>query len=113
MSHEDFEVAIEKRLHGALTPEEAEPLAQHLAGCEACRRFEALTQTTEATMSTMTTQLDQTLPWEAIRRRVMAARRSSLNRGVLYALLATALMVAVGADWNLGSHPRILVGGAL
>jgi hypothetical protein len=41
MSCDEFEIAIERRARGALTPEENAALSAHLAGCESCRRFES------------------------------------------------------------------------
>ena len=47
---EDFEIAIEKRLHGALGDPERRPLEEHLAHCERCRAYEAAARGAEAGM---------------------------------------------------------------
>ena len=49
-SCDDFEVAIEKRRHGALEADETTKLEVHLASCLSCRTYEQRGTEMEATM---------------------------------------------------------------
>lgn len=46
MACDEFEIAIDMRLQGALPAERQAELDAHLAGCESCRRFEAVVKDT-------------------------------------------------------------------
>jgi predicted anti-sigma-YlaC factor YlaD len=47
---DEFEVHIEKRLHGALGETEQERLEAHLVGCEACQAYLGAARGAEAGM---------------------------------------------------------------
>ncbi len=48
---DEFEVLIEKRLHGALGDPERAALEEHLAGCETCRAYQSAAREAEAVMN--------------------------------------------------------------
>ena len=45
---EAFEIAVEKRLHGAPGDSEEATIEEHLAGCERCPAYQALARGSEA-----------------------------------------------------------------
>jgi len=85
---QDFEIAIEMRLHGALERASEEPLRAHLAGCASCRAFETLATNTEATMTTAAAHELATMDWDRFFSRLV-------KRGWSPALLVTPLMFAL------------------
>src|SRR5687768_15081780 len=50
----DFEVAIQKSIHGALSEPEERALRAHVSGCPACQRFEDNSKQLEAAMTIAT-----------------------------------------------------------
>jgi hypothetical protein len=68
MACDEFEIAIEMRLRGAL--EDAAQLDRHLAGCGACRSYEALAKRTETTMTAVTSHGLDRIDWHALDGRI-------------------------------------------
>ena len=88
----DFEVAIEQRLHGALDPEPAVRLAQHLSSCDACRAFEAQSRELEQAMRMHAADVISDVDWSKLGRNVERWKKQMLA-GVWKGLAA----VIVGA----------------
>ncbi|MBX7116853.1 MAG: hypothetical protein K1X64_21180 [Myxococcaceae bacterium] len=99
MSHPDFEIAIEKQAHGALTADQSQNLTDHLVHCEDCRRFQTTVLTTEQTMNAMTQQLETTIPWDMVHKKAVQGKRRFVYEGLVYAGLGTALSLAAVNAW--------------
>ena len=85
---EEFEVAIEKRLHGALGKPEQAALEEHLAGCPGCRAYQAAAREAEAGMSQRAKAAGAEVDWARVERGI---------RGGLYAsvrMLGGAVVIA-------------------
>jgi hypothetical protein len=113
---ERFEIAIGKRRHGALAPDEGAALAAHLSGCASCAASDRLGQTLDERMRSMTADTLQETDWVRIERRFEIWRRShdpSRVRVVLGALAGIvggiATLLLLGHD--LVAEPRLLVTG--
>ena len=65
---EDFQVAIEMRLHGALGDAGRAPLEEHLATCERCRAYEAAARGAEAIMEAQARDAVSRVDWEKVER---------------------------------------------
>src|SRR5512136_843647 len=61
---EEFQVAIEMRLHGALGEAGRAPLEEHLARCERCRAYEAAARGTEAVMAEEASEAVARVDWD-------------------------------------------------
>lgn len=97
------QIAIEKRLHGALEAEQTATLDQHLAGCETCRAFDRIARETEALMKGNAARASRNMDWDKLMREVnalTARNRQLLLRSLGLALLSPALWLvqpALGA----------------
>jgi hypothetical protein len=91
---EEFEIAIEKRLHGALGDPERLPLEEHLARCERCRAYEAAARRTEAGMGTEARAAVEQVDWARVERGIRGGVQSSL-RMLVGAVLAAAWLAGV------------------
>jgi hypothetical protein len=93
--HDDFEVQVEMRLHGALDAAGSAALDAHLASCASCRRFEALAKETETTMRTQAAETIGQVDWARVLagvREVRAYHASALARmATLWAAFTLAL----------------------
>jgi hypothetical protein len=67
---DDFEVAIEQRLHGALDPDPAGRLAEHLLSCETCRAFEAESRELDQAMRLHAADAIGDVDWSVLGRNV-------------------------------------------
>ncbi len=105
-SCEEFEVDVEKRLHGALDPASSQSLIVHLASCASCRSFEALAGQTEKTMTSEAVLSSEGIDWAAMRDRLTASLkadyRETLKRGALISLLMSPLVIAASSQ-SLGA----------
>jgi hypothetical protein len=91
----DFEVAIEQRLHGALDPDPAERLAQHLSSCEACRAFEAQARELEQAMRTDAANDISDVDWSRLGRNLEHWKRQMLAgawKGLAAVIVAAPLL---------------------
>ena len=93
MSCDAFEIAIEKRLHGALEESEEAPLAAHLATCAQCRAYEAAARGAEAGMEERTREALSGVDWERVERGI---------RGGLYASVRMLAGAVLAAAWVAG-----------
>jgi hypothetical protein len=80
---DEFEVAIEMRLHGALDADASASLTAHLAECPSCRAFEELARGTEKTMTQEAVAHAQAVDWEALGARTRAFIRSQARQRIL------------------------------
>jgi anti-sigma factor RsiW len=72
---DEFEVQLEKALHGALREDERVELQAHLAGCPSCRAFQTVVRTTEEHMAAAALTQAATVNWEGIAARVRQEQR--------------------------------------
>jgi hypothetical protein len=75
MTCDDFETAIEMRLHGALGDAEATALDVHLVSCARCRTFEAGARGTEAAMRDAASEAARQVDWGELEAQVARWRR--------------------------------------
>jgi hypothetical protein len=61
--HDDFEVAIERELHGALDEAEATRLAAHLAGCASCQDYRRTAMEMEKNMDAIADEFEKGVQW--------------------------------------------------
>jgi hypothetical protein len=65
--HTEFEVAIEREVHGALDEAEAIKLAEHLIGCALCRAYQRNTLEMESNMKSMGNLFSKGVEWGRLR----------------------------------------------
>jgi len=98
---DDFEIAIEMRLHGALGGAAAAGLDAHLVTCARCRAFAAAARGTEAAMRDAASEAAKGVDWGAVEAQVARWRR----RGWVSAGPAAVTLLVWGAmTWKL--HAR-------
>jgi uncharacterized membrane protein len=102
-SCEDFEIAIEKRLHGALGEPERGPLQEHLAHCQRCRTYEAAAGEVEAVMSERARAAVVDVDWARVERGIRGGVHASVR--MLGAAVVTAAYMA-GMVW-LSTTPEL------
>ena len=100
---EDFEIAIEKGLHGALGEPERAPLEEHLAHCQRCRAYEAAARGAEAGMSQRARAAVAEVDWARVERGVRRGVYASVR--MLGAAVVTAAYMA-GMVW-LSTAPAL------
>jgi len=76
---EDFEIAIEKRLHGALGDPERRLLEEHLAHCERCRAYEAAARGAEAGMGAEAKAAIAEVDWGRVERGIRGGVYASVR----------------------------------
>jgi hypothetical protein len=87
---ESFEIAIERRLHGALGDSERAPLQEHLAHCERCRAYEAAARVAEAGMGAHARAAAAEVDWGRVEREI---------RGGVYAAVRMLAGAVIAAAW--------------
>ena len=107
MAHEDFEVAIERRLQGALDATEAETLRQHLEGCASCRDYEAAARELNSRMESMFLQTNATATLDRIGSKVQELMRQQ-RRSVWLVPLVLALFNLLPFAFSLTGNPSRL-----
>lgn len=115
MTCDDFQIAIERELHGALPEPERAPLAAHLSTCEACRAYQAAARGTERAMATNAGEAMREVDWITVERGIREGIWSAL-RGVVAAVLGGAFMAALiwlTASPAFRAERMLRVGGAL
>jgi len=88
---EAFEIAVEKRLHGALGEPEGAILEEHQAGCERCRAYQAGARGSEAGMRVEASAAAAEVDWERVEREIRGRVRA-WPRWLAGAVLAGAWM---------------------
>ncbi|HKE14164.1 MAG TPA: zf-HC2 domain-containing protein [Kofleriaceae bacterium] len=94
-SCDDFEVAIEQRLHGGLDGDPAERLAQHLSSCPACRAFEARSEELEQAMRMHAAVAIGDVDWNRLGRNLERWRKQMLAgawKGLAAVIVAAPLL---------------------
>jgi hypothetical protein len=89
--HDDLEIAIEQRRYGALDPEGAARLNEHLASCSDCRAFATFTTHTEDEMRQQAAAAITYMDWARISRGI-AGWRAEIRRRPWRGLLQTIAM---------------------
>jgi hypothetical protein len=98
---DEFQIAIEMRLHGALGVADAARLDAHLSGCQGCRAFEVLARETEATMRDVVNGELDGVDWKVVDRMVAGwRRRNRLAAGALAVLGIIAVAEIVSLPWR-------------
>jgi uncharacterized membrane protein len=105
----DFEVDIEKRIHGALGEAGQALLEEHLAGCETCRAYQAAAREAEAVMSLRARTSAAEVDWARVERGIRGGVYASV-RMLVGAVLAAAYMA--GLVW-LSTAPALREGRLL
>ncbi len=101
-SHTDFEIAIERELHGALAPRQADELGAHLAGCGECRAYQRAAMEMEANMEAVGTLYSKEVEWGKLRGRVVDQQENlRMSTSVLLAYIA---VVALFGALSGGPH---------
>jgi hypothetical protein len=90
---DDFEIAIEKEMHGALGEAERPGLDAHLAGCERCRAYGAAARGAEASMARAAGAAAAEVDWDGVERAI---------RGGVLAWVRILASVAFLAAWVAG-----------
>ncbi len=90
---EDFQIAIEMRLHGALGDAGRATLEEHLATCERCRAYEAAARGAEAILEAQARDAVSRADWEKVERGIRGGVAASVR------MLATAVVVTA---WMAG-----------
>jgi hypothetical protein len=91
---EEFQVDIERRLHGALGDAGRAPLDEHLAGCERCRAYEAAARGAEASMGAGAREAVAQVDWDRVERGIRGGVAASV-RMLAAAVLVTAWMAGM------------------
>jgi hypothetical protein len=112
MMHDQFELAIEQQLHGALGASEAEALADHLATCAACRDYGTHARGSNADLAhalAPTAALDWTAVSARAHRLARRVRRVRyVSPAVMVAVVTTEIMVKeIARGWT--TPIRILI----
>ena len=97
MSHEEAEIAIGMRQHGALDAAGCAALEDHLTRCMSCRRFETTTVTLDTEMQAHTIDELSHVNWTLIEGRL--ARLRAENRNLVPRAAAMLLALVVVATW--------------
>jgi drug/metabolite transporter (DMT)-like permease len=108
MTCDDFEVAIEKRRHGALGEPERTALERHLATCASCRAFDETVRRTEATMTAMSEAALSAADWAKVERGVRA-HLARLVEGFLAMVLVAGVQVVLAAWRGAGGRAMTVV----
>ena len=96
---EEFEIAIERRLHGALEEPAGRALGAHLSHCESCRAFEGMARRTEGAMTATANEALQGIDWSKVEAGIRLRRRD-LRSGLLAAVITSAALVAL-LSWGI------------
>jgi hypothetical protein len=106
---EEFEIAIEKRRQGALSPDQETLLEHHLASCPTCARYAQLAGQTEVIMATATRDALEQVDWNRMGARVrqMAAQYTRAIPGM--AIMLAILVPVIG--WVSGWENVYLAAG--
>jgi hypothetical protein len=83
---DEFEVHIEKRLHGALGDADRSRLEEHLVGCEACRAYLGAARGAEAGMRARAGAAASSVDWSRVERGIRGGVHASVR------MLATAVV---------------------
>jgi hypothetical protein len=114
--HDDFETAIEQRRHGALDPEGAARLDEHLASCLACGAFATLTTQTEDEMRQQAAAAIEGIDWSWIEKGVVewrAKTRRSFWIGVISTLAVLPSLLYTASVFGYVASVGLAIGVAV
>lgn len=115
MSCNDFEVAIEQHLHGALAREAAAALDEHVAGCPGCASYRAAASASQQALVEVSRSVTSEVDWQATTARFQGTLRARRRRMVLG--LVVLLVIAPFMMWTSvpqdGDRLTSLVGSLL
>lgn len=116
-SCDEFEMAVEMRLHGALEADRVSELEAHLGSCASCRAFETLARQTETVMATEAAIRMETVDWDAMRARITSFAQAqftqSIKRGAVLILLLTPCSLLLTHGEGLRGMVWVGVGNGL
>jgi hypothetical protein len=101
--HDEFELAIEMRKHGALAIAAADALEAHLTGCAACRGYAELADQSDARLASLATTAAAKINWTEHRAQIERLRRASDARDLaplVLSLVALGLLATLGFGWQ-------------
>lgn len=104
---EEFEIAVERKLHGASTPEEDAALARHLATCERCGAYAEQAARTRSGLSTLTLEARGDVRWGTLETRLRRHGWLRVRRTMLLAGSVGFVTIAL-ATWGLSAPGRRL-----
>jgi hypothetical protein len=105
MTCDDFQIAIERRLHGDLGDAGAAPLDRHLSSCQACRSYEAAARRTEVAMGARAEAVLREVDWGQVQEGLRRYRRRVLRSiGEIATFLALVTLASV--VWPLRESGR-------
>jgi len=114
MPHDEFEIAIESRLHEALSPHESIALAEHLSACESCRDYDARARSENLGLASLFARQESRVDLRSAQASADRALRRARQMRYVWPLLAVgffALQLGVTA-WARASTPsagRVLI----
>lgn len=101
----EFEVAVEMLLHGALAREDEAALAVHLASCPSCRAFERVARSTEKTMTTHALSETENVNWDTLFLRM----KESIGRSTRERVIAGAVVLVASTSMMMLINPGTAV----
>ncbi len=108
MDCEHYEVEIEKRAHGALSPETSAALDHHVADCPSCRAFVTTVQELGKAMHANTTHGISNVDWSRLERG-FSAMTANYRQAVPRIAVAALPMIAL-ITWASSPGERLLTG---
>lgn len=105
----EHEIAIDKRLHGVLSGDEARDLDAHLATCAGCRAYDASARGTQGDLALAAREVRAQVDWAAVERTVHATLRARRRKLAFAASLG--VVAAFVATWGLSPPGHVLVFG--
>lgn len=94
-THTDFEIAIERELHGALDRTEAAQLAEHLLGCASCRAYQNSAVEMETNMQAIGNLFSQGVVWGRVKSALDERVRDERTRFTYSAVIAVIGLFAL------------------
>jgi hypothetical protein len=102
---EQFEIAVERRIHGALPEPDRAPLDLHLAGCQACQTYEAAARESQADLGAEARGAIAGLDWGRVEREIRGGVPGSLRMLAAAALAGTWVAAVAWVSALPGSTP--------
>jgi hypothetical protein len=100
MDHDEFEIAIEQRLRGALDADHIVALDRHLVDCEACRSYEARARAERAALADLFASRASATNWTRFEARAKREirRQQYIWPAFMAAIAAQSLVVGIWGD---------------
>lgn len=94
MTCDDFQIAVERRLHGDLGEAEEALLERHLSSCEACGAYAARAREVEASMAKSASEALANVDWNRAERGIREGMAAA-TRGVVASVIGGVFMVVL------------------